>query len=330
MSDIKKAHDTIQAVAQNLSKRTKDRKNNEKEKEENKRDRSRSARAMTRTGAGGGGASADRNTDHRPLVKDHFKSKVWHKAPHGRCTMPPFGGGGSTICVCLWWGLTCKFCAEGNCQARSGQPRLKDKDIIQSIRESDGTYKEWLTYKDECSGEPASGTSNRKTTKQKTDKQTSGMQSSIGKMQNQMQQTIEDMSKLTRENRKLRSTLRSKSPHPSRRRKQASGSEGEEEEEEEEEDSEYECEWESDEESEGTEPMSSEEESSARRSKSKERGRSASRRTAKDTGSKGRGKGRAKSKSRSKFMMMSVQRTGIEGIETVGGSSLAMKPIEDR
>jgi hypothetical protein len=114
------------------------------------------------------------------------------------------------------------------------------------------------------------------------------------------------MAKLTRQNRKLRSTLRSKSPHPSRRRKQASGSEGEEESEEEEEESEEESE-ESGNESESTEPMSSEEEGSSRRS----RGRSASRRTAK---SKGRGKGRAKSKSRSKFMM-SVQRTGIEGEE---------------
>jgi len=307
-SDVKKVHDIIQAVAQNLSNRSKNGKN-EKDKEEGKsmRDRSRSARPMTRTGAGG--ASAERTTDHRPLVKNHFKNKVWHKAPYDRCTMPPFGEDGSTICVYLWWGLTCKFCAEGNCQARSGVARLKDQSAIQSMRDTDDTYKEWLTYKEECSGETASGTSNRKTTKQKPDKQKAGLQSSVDKMQNQLKQTVEDMAKLTRQNRKLRSTLRSKSPHPSRRRKQASGSEDEEESEEEEEESEEESE-ESANESESTEPMSSEEEGSSRRS----RGRSSSRRTAKGGASKGRGKGRAKSKSRSKFMM-SVQRTGIEGEE---------------
>jgi hypothetical protein len=115
-------------------------------------------------------------------------------------------------------------------------------------------------------------------------------------MENQMNKTFEEMSKLTRENRKLRKTLRSKSPHPSRRRKQASDSE-----EEEEDDSEGESD--DSRESEETEPMSSEEEEDAspRRSKSKERGRSASRRTAKEKKPKGRSQ-----------RMMSVQRTGLE------------------
>ena len=78
------------------------------------------------------------------------------------------------------------------------------------------------------------------------------MQSRVGKMENQMNQTFEEMSKLTRENRKLRKTLRSRSATPSRRRKEASDSE-----EEEEEESEGESE-DSGEESEETEPMSSE------------------------------------------------------------------------
>ena len=200
----------------------------------------------------------------------------------------------------LWWGLTCKFCAEGNCQARSGTAREKDPDVIQAMREEDSTYKEWLEYKEECSGEPT-GASNRKTTKQKgkSDKQTAGMQSRVDKMENKMKETFDEMSKLTRENRKLRKSLRLKSPHPSRRRKQASDSE-----EEEEDDSEGGSE--DSEESEGTEPMSSEEEEEApppppRRSKSKERGCSASRRTAKEKKPKGRSQ-----------RMMPVQRTDIE------------------
>ena len=63
--------------------------------------------------------------------------------------------------------------------------------------------------------------------------------------------TDSQMDKLTRENRKLRKTLRSKSPHPSRRRKQASDSE-----EEEEDDSEGGSD--DSDESDDTEPMSSE------------------------------------------------------------------------
>ena len=117
----------------------------------------------------GGGASGDRNNDHRPLVKNHFKNKVWQKAPYDRYTMPPFGEDGATICVYLWWGLTCKRCAGGNCQARSGTPREKRPDAIQAMREEDETYKEWLEYKEECSGE-TTGTANRKTTKQKEKK----------------------------------------------------------------------------------------------------------------------------------------------------------------
>ena len=123
------------------------------------------------------------------------------------------------------------------------------------------------------------------------------MQSRFDKMEHRQEETDSQMYKPTRENRKLRKTLRSKSPHPSRRRKQASDSE-----EEEEDDSEGES---SDsEESEDTEPMSSEEEEEAppRRSKSKERGRSASRRTAKEKKPKGRSQ-----------RMMSVQRTDSEG-----------------
>ena len=113
-----------------------------------------------------------------------------------------------------------------------------------------------------------------------------------------MNQTFEEMSKLTRENRKLRKTLRSRSATPSRRRKEASDSEGEEEEE-----SEGESE-DSGEESEETEPMSSEEEEDSKprsRSKSRERGRSASRRTSKEKKPKGRSQ-----------RMMSVQRPDME------------------
>ena len=131
--DAKQVHDIIRAVAQNLSKRSKDRKNHGKEdvkKEENKRDRSRSARTTGTQGGGGGGSSRDPNNDHRPLVKNHFKNKVWQKAPYDRCTMPPFGENGATICVYLWWGLTCKWCAEGNCQTRSGTPREKRPGVI--------------------------------------------------------------------------------------------------------------------------------------------------------------------------------------------------------
>ena len=86
----------------------------------------------------GGGSSRNRD-DHRPLVKNHFKSKVWHKAPYDRCTMPPFCENGNTICVYLRWGLTCKFYAEGNCQARSGATREKDPEIIKAMREEDDT-----------------------------------------------------------------------------------------------------------------------------------------------------------------------------------------------
>ena len=79
--DAKQVHDIIQAVRQNISKRSKDRKNHGKEEDEkkgeSKRDRSRSARALGTRNGGGGGASGDRNNDHRPLVKNHFKSKVW-------------------------------------------------------------------------------------------------------------------------------------------------------------------------------------------------------------------------------------------------------------
>ena len=110
-----------------------------------------------------------------------------------------------------------------------------------------------------------------------------------------MKETDSQMDKLTRENRKLRKTLRSKSPHPSRRRKEASDSE-----EEEEDDSEGESD--DSDESDDTEPMSSEEERPPPRSKSKERGRSASRRTAKEAKPKGRSN-----------RMMSVQRTDSEG-----------------
>ena len=108
--------------------------------------------------------------------------------------MPPFCEDGATICVYLWWGLTCKFCAEGNCQARGGQSREKRPEVIKAMREEDDTYKEWLEYKEECSGETP-GPSNRKTTKQKekkekTNKQDSKMQSRVGKMENQMNQMV--------------------------------------------------------------------------------------------------------------------------------------------
>ena len=92
-------------------------------------------------------------------------------------------------------------------------------------------YKEWLEYKEECSGK-STGDVNRKTTKkEKKKKKAAGMQSRVDKMEHQMKETDSQMGKLVRENRKLRKTLRSKSPHPSRRRKEASGDEGEEEEE---------------------------------------------------------------------------------------------------
>ena len=117
-------------------------------------------------------------------------------------------------------------------------------------------------------------------------------------MEHRQKEADGEMYKPTRKNRKLRKTIRSKSPHPSRRRKEASDSE-----EEEEEDSEGESP--DSEESEDTEPMSSEEEEEEepprRRSKSKERGRSAPRRTAKEQKPKGRSQ-----------RMMSVQRTDIE------------------
>ena len=103
MKDVKQVHDIIQAVKQNLNKRSKDRKNSGEEDEkkgESKRDRSRSARALGTRNGGGGGASGERG-DHRPLVKNHFKTKVWHSAPYDRCTMPPFGEDGTTICVYL-------------------------------------------------------------------------------------------------------------------------------------------------------------------------------------------------------------------------------------
>ena len=109
--DVKQVHDIIQAMKQNLNKRSKDRKNSgedDEKKGERKRDRSRSARALGARNGGGGGASGDRNNDHRPLVKNHFKNKVWQKAPYDRCTMPPFGEDRATICVYLGWGLTYK------------------------------------------------------------------------------------------------------------------------------------------------------------------------------------------------------------------------------
>ena len=55
--NVKQVHDIIRAVAQNLSKRSKDRKHHGKEdgkKEESKRDRSRPARALGTQGGGGG------------------------------------------------------------------------------------------------------------------------------------------------------------------------------------------------------------------------------------------------------------------------------------
>ena len=70
--------------------------------------------------------------------------------------------------------LTCKWCAEGNCQARSGTAREKRKDAIQAMRDSeeDGTYIEWPKYKDECSGDETTAVvANRKTTKKKEKKQ---------------------------------------------------------------------------------------------------------------------------------------------------------------
>ena len=210
--------------------------------------------------------------------------------------MPPFTDEGATICVYyLWWGLICKWCAEaeGNCQARSGTPREKRKDAIQAMREEDETYKEWLEYKEECSGE-TTGVANRNTTKQK-EKKTAGMQSRVDKTENRMKEADSQMGKLERENRKLRKTPRSKSPHPSRRRKEASDDEEEEEEEPEGESDNFD-------ESDDTEPMSSEEERPPRRSKSKEGGRTASRRMAKETKPKGRSQ-----------RMMSVQRTDSEG-----------------
>ena len=113
-----------------------------------------------------------------------------------------------------------------------------------------------------------------------------------------MKETDSQMYKLTRGNRKLRKTLRSKSPHPSRRRKQASDSEGEEEEEDGSEGGSDESEERDD-----TEPMSSEgERPPPRRFKSNERRRSASRRSAKEVKPKGRSQ-----------RMMSVQRTDSEG-----------------
>ena len=88
----------------------------------------------------------------------------------------------------LWWGLTCKWCAEGNCQARSGTPCEKREEAIKAMREEDETYKEWLVYKDECSGEIA-GVANRKTTKKKEEKETAGMQSRVDQMENRMKET---------------------------------------------------------------------------------------------------------------------------------------------
>ena len=199
--DVKQVHGIIQAVKQNLNKRSKDRKNHGKEdykKEESKRDRSRSARTLGTQGGAGGSSSGGRSNDQRPLVKNHFKNKVWQKAPFGRCTMPPFGEDGATICVYLWWGLTCKFCAEGNCQARNGKPRKKRPGAIQAMRDEDGTYKERLGYKEECSGE-TTGTSNRKTTKQKGKKEKksaelpAAMQSRFDKMEHRQKEANSQM-----------------------------------------------------------------------------------------------------------------------------------------
>ena len=108
--------------------------------------------------------------------------------------MPPYCADGSTICVYLWWGLTCKFCAEGNCQAKGGKNREKRSEVLQAMREEDDTYKEWLEYKEECSGETL-GPSSRKTTKQKekSDKQTAGMQSRFGKMENRQKEADTQM-----------------------------------------------------------------------------------------------------------------------------------------
>ena len=211
--DVKKVHDAIQAVQQNANKRSKDRKNHGKEdekKDESKRDCNRAARSLTRNG-GGGGSAGGRGNDHRPLVKNHFKSKVWQNVPYYHCTMPPFTEEGATICVYLWWGLSCKWCAEGNCQARSGMAREKRKDAIQAMREEDGTYKEWLKHKDECGGETT--TANRKTSKKekKGQSEAAGMQSRASKMENRMKEAHEEMIDLKKQNQKLRKTLRSKS-----------------------------------------------------------------------------------------------------------------------
>ena len=114
---------------------------------------------------------------------------------------------------------------------------------------------------------------NRKTTKKKG-KKAAVMQSRVSQIENRTKEAHTEIGNLKRENRKLRKTLRSKSPHPSRRRKEASDDEEEEEEEESEGGSD-----ESGESDETAEPMSSEEEREQRRgsrSKSKERGRKAS------------------------------------------------------
>ena len=56
------------------------------------------------------------------------------------------------------------------------------------MREEDETYKEWLVYKEECSGEPT-GVSTRKTTKkEKKEKKTAGIQSRDDQMENRVKE----------------------------------------------------------------------------------------------------------------------------------------------
>ena len=175
--------------------------------------------------------------------------------------------------------------------------REKRKDAIEAMRVEDDTYKEWLKYRDECDGETP--VANRKASKKRKNSSASGMQSRVGRIENRMKEAHAEMDNLKKENRKLRKTLRSKSPHPPRRRKEASDYE---------EDEEEESEGGSDDSAEidETEPMSSSEEERGQRcgacSKSRERARTASRRTAKEAKPKGRSQ-----------RMMSVQRTDSEG-----------------
>ena len=95
------------------------------------------------------------------------------------------------------------------------------------MREENGTYKEWLKYTDECSGE-TTAVANRKTIKKK-EKKAAGIQPRVSQIENRMKEAHTEVGNRKRENRKLRKTPRSKSPHPSRRRKEASDDEEEEE-----------------------------------------------------------------------------------------------------